>query len=247
MDDLPDSDDASGSHPLSSGDGSEMAAQDSRRTLPDSLPDGDCASDVDMYQCKYQTVSEARGSIASISECGACPQQADDLPDAESDMICPADDLPDSELGSDYWKSDSEPEPSDIEMSVCDSEASTAATHDLAERAAMHDFAEYFSRPRVVPHVRALGGRAQRSFDKLSSGACKKDFSEECDRASGLQFLERPGAKSVGFSPPCTMFSQLTHLWNAKNMPRASFNEKMELACVLFDFAVHPHPAYKKT
>ena len=98
MDDLPDSDDASGSHPLSSGDGSEMAAQDSRRTLPDSLPDGDCASDVDV-----------RGSIASISECGACPQQADDLPDAESDMICPADDLPDSELGSDYWKSDKVP------------------------------------------------------------------------------------------------------------------------------------------
>ena len=104
MNDLPDSDDASGLHPLSSCDGSEMVAQDS---LPDSLPDNDCDSDVDVQASRFHE-SDTIVSVTD-SEGDACFKQADvialldALPESDSCTdLGPIDDLPDSELGSDY-------------------------------------------------------------------------------------------------------------------------------------------------
>ncbi len=99
-------------------------------------------------------------------------------------------------------------------------------------------FVEYFSVPRVAPYVRALGGQAITSLDITASGAQQRDFTNPADREFALTLLHERQVRFIGLTPPCTMFSKLTQLWNLKKLPEEVKRQKLGEAEELFDFAI---------
>ena len=93
-------------------------------------------------------------------------------------------------------------------------------------------FAEFFSVPRVVPFVRALGGQAGLSLDIMSRGPFCKDFCDPTDRAFALSLLTAHRPRMIALTPPSNMFNQVSRRWNKKKLT------EMHEAETLFDFAI---------
>ena len=97
------------------------------------------------------------------------------------------------------------------------------------------DVMEVFSPPRVVRQATALGVRASVSVD-LDAGF---DLTTAHGRESCLALLHRKSPRLLVLSPPCTMFSALTRMWNARRMAPQTFQVRMQQAQDLATFAMH--------
>ena len=78
----------------------------------------------------------------------------------------------------------------------------------------VHDIAEIYSPPRIVPEARKRGLRGNLSLDLLSGW----DFRSSALRARCLFLLVQLDVLFAIVCPPCTMFSPLQLLWNYKRM-----------------------------
>jgi len=94
------------------------------------------------------------------------------------------------------------------------------------------DLWELFSPPRVVA-VGAEFGLKGRSFDILQGW----DLTDPLLQRKILCDLEKFRPKVVIASPPCTMFSRLTTLWNAKKMRPETFEYRMTEARAMLNFS----------
>jgi hypothetical protein len=86
----------------------------------------------------------------------------------------------------------------------------------------MHDVAEYYSPPRVLPVASAKGHSGSLSLD-LNVGW---DFRSKLLRDLSLRLLTMLQTKLLILSPPCTIFSELQRLWNKKKMLPHVFDER---------------------
>ncbi len=91
----------------------------------------------------------------------------------------------------------------------------------------LHDFMEFYSPPRIAPECIVLGLLELFSFDVTTSG---HDFLTFCARAMGLRLLAHYQPLMIMLSPPCTMFSVLTWLWNLKKMTESQYQARMKEA-----------------
>ena len=125
---------------------------------------------------------------------------------------------------------DSLPSDSEVVDLESDSESEEGFAHD--------DYMEFYSRPRICPAVQALHGQADVSLDILGRGALSRDFLDQNDRSYALDLLHSRRPKMIGLTPPCTMFSKITQMWNLKKLTGAVRELKLKQAETMFDFAI---------
>ncbi len=116
----------------------------------------------------------------------------------------------------------------------------------------VHDVAELFSPPRIVPVARSRGLRAEHSFDRETG----YDLSTAKGKRRADEILDEVRPRVLISSPPCSMFSSLQNLTKGKGCPWARAKKKKE-AEGLLDYAMacqekqlsrggdslHEHPA----
>ena len=91
----------------------------------------------------------------------------------------------------------------------------------------MDDFAEFFSSPRVLPHIKAAGFRGRLAMDIRTNN----DFNTFNARATALHALKHPKVRFVMLSPPCTMFSALQRCFkNFEKMNKKKVQTRMDEA-----------------
>ena len=102
---------------------------------------------------------------------------ADDLPDDEMEIMVVSDsesddDLPDVEIMAD-----------NVDTNIQDGNTTHSLNSDSdLEVSSVDDYAEFYSVPRVVPYVRALGGLASISLDLHSPGISSREFLDPLDQ-----------------------------------------------------------------
>ena len=113
----------------------------------------------------------------------------------------------------------------------CDSE------YDCDVLIKQDDFAEFFTVPRVLPYVMCLGLTADLSVDikHFGGGVDLGDFS---GRSFALNALDTRKPKLLGLSPPCTLYSKLYQLWNAKKVPAYKLHCMQSEADALLDLGM---------
>ena len=98
----------------------------------------------------------------------------------------------------------------------------------------LHDIAEFYSPPRVLPSARMRGLVGCFSLDLLTGW----DLMDSRVGALARQLLVTMEVQVLILSPPCTAFSQLQALWNYKRMSAAAVRAKWAEGMAHLSFAV---------
>ena len=97
---------------------------------------------------------------------------------------------------------------------------------------------ELYSPPRVLPKVKGLKAAAERfgsfSFDIMQGW----NFDLEELRKLTLSMVETGRVRFLYLSPPCTMFSELTRLWNRKRMTERVYEQRMAIATTYMEHSM---------
>ena len=108
------------------------------------------------------------------------------------------------------------------QVNNCPQETPVPSPTEAVAMFGVHDFAEFYSPPRIAPAMRQAGFRAPLSLDILTGW----NFSEQGLRQLALQLLVTLDVLFAMFSPPCTIFSSLQRLWNIKKWTAEVFNQR---------------------
>ena len=195
-------------------------------SLPPCITESDCDSgdhDVELPPC---IGSETQSDV----DCETMELPPDVLLEDEETIELPPDilldeceDDPESgelslgEFVSDFQSSGGVPQPTDCEMVV-----------------GLHDVAEFYSCPRVLPATARLGLVGSLSLDILTGWG----FAISACRELALQMLIKLDVLFAMMSPPCTAFSILQRMWNYKKMDPKVVKAKLDEGKLRWNHAV---------
>ena len=97
------------------------------------------------------------------------------------------------------------------------------------------DISEVFSRPRLVPRCAAFHLIGGQSFDWKDDS--EMDLAGVNGRATVWAHVNLYEPKVLMFSPPCTLYSQLTQLWGRKSMGETRYQSRRLEAGRLLSFS----------